>query len=286
MPADESAGPPVEVHATQTSAAHLMIAMVNRGRAAYGDELRSATTSQQLRMHYQPQYELVHGDVVGLEGFVRWARPGHGLLPASAFLNEAHHQGVLANVGAWAINKVCDDAAWLRSRGLSLDVTVSVWDEQFAEPGLITTVTRALQKSGLPPASLTLKQDLTPQRASAVANTVRVLRTLGVRFAMQVPDHVTKMGHDGHADSTTHLRLPAQHSLWRDPAAVEQLVADAHRQGLTVTADRVEHEEELRQAWQAHADRAQGYLLGSPTDLLDLVPRLLASHTSSRAAPA
>src|ERR1035437_4677395 len=57
-------------------------------------ELRTALTTDQLVVHYQPKIDLNTGDVHAVEALVRWNHPTRGLLYPDAFLNLVEESGL------------------------------------------------------------------------------------------------------------------------------------------------------------------------------------------------
>ena len=59
------------------------------------DELRTALTSDQLVVHYQPKIDLLTGEVHDVEALVRWDHPTRGLLYPDAFLDLVEEAGLM-----------------------------------------------------------------------------------------------------------------------------------------------------------------------------------------------
>ena len=59
------------------------------------DELRTALTTGQLVVHYQPKVDLDDESVHGAEALVRWNHPSRGLLYPDSFLDLAEDAGLM-----------------------------------------------------------------------------------------------------------------------------------------------------------------------------------------------
>lgn len=68
-------------------------------RSRLEGELRLALSAERLQIHFQPEVDLVTGEVLGLEALVRWPYPVHGLLPADVFVGLAEDAGMVADLG-------------------------------------------------------------------------------------------------------------------------------------------------------------------------------------------
>jgi diguanylate cyclase (GGDEF)-like protein/PAS domain S-box-containing protein len=123
-------------------------------------ELRSALVDDQLRVYYQPYFELSNQRLVGMEALVRWAHPKRGLVPPSDFIPIAEQSDLIVEIGEWVLGTAARQlAAWRDA--LSYDgelcVSINVSARQLCQPGLERVVANVLQATGLPPQTLALE---------------------------------------------------------------------------------------------------------------------------------
>ncbi|MGH9034726.1 MAG: diguanylate cyclase, partial [Acidimicrobiia bacterium] len=67
----------------------------SRGRLGLEADLRQAPDRDELRLHYQPLFNLSNGQVIGIEALVRWEHPTRGLLAPAAFIGLAEETGLI-----------------------------------------------------------------------------------------------------------------------------------------------------------------------------------------------
>ena len=246
--------------------------------------LRRALTDGELRLHYQPIIDLHTGAIVAVEAFVRWQHPDHGLLAPAQFLSAAEATGLAVPLGAEVLSIACHELAQWESalgpdRPIAVHVNVSAL--QFAAPGLASTVSRALTRSGLAPDKLVLEiaETMFTGEGQAAMAQLDDLRGVGVRIALD------RFG-TGYSSLAAVRRLPFDalkvdssfltelgHSP-RDAALVEAMIGIGHSLGLPMTAAKVESEEQLALLRSLGMDRAQGELFAPPlsaTAALELV---------------
>ena len=72
-------------------------------------KLRRAFERDELRLHYQPKYELATGRIAGAEALVRWEVPDKGLVYPSDFIPIAEESNLILQLGDWVFNQVCED---------------------------------------------------------------------------------------------------------------------------------------------------------------------------------
>ncbi len=237
--------------------------------------LRRALTDGELRLHYQPILDLRTGAIAAVEAFVRWQHPDHGLLSPAQFLAAAESTGLAVPLGAEILSIACRELAhWESVLGPDQDapaVHVNVSALHFAAPGLASTVSRALQRSGLAPDKLVLEIAETMFTGEGQAAMARLddLRGAGVRIALD------RFG-TGYSSLAAIRELPfdalkVDSSFLtelgdgtRDAALVEAMIGMGHSLGLPMTAAKVETEEQLRLLRSLGLDRAQGDLFAPP----------------------
>jgi diguanylate cyclase (GGDEF)-like protein/PAS domain S-box-containing protein len=68
------------------------------------EELRRAIDQGELRLHYQPQVDLISREVVGFEALIRWQHPREGLLMPGDFLGDIEGSELEVSLGEWVID--------------------------------------------------------------------------------------------------------------------------------------------------------------------------------------
>ncbi|QEY31311.1 EAL domain-containing protein [Synechococcus sp. RSCCF101] len=102
------------------------------------DELRRSMAEEQLEMHYQPQFDVASGRIVGAECLMRWRHPSHGLLRPDSFLAIAQKNGLMRELDIMGIRSV--ERQYLRwcESGLSIErLSVNISAELIGHPSLL-----------------------------------------------------------------------------------------------------------------------------------------------------
>ncbi|NMU26589.1 EAL domain-containing protein, partial [Vibrio parahaemolyticus] len=60
--------------------------------------LHQAIEKQQLRLEFQPQYNLEQNSIVGVEALLRWQHPEFGLVPPADFIPIAEKTGLIQSI--------------------------------------------------------------------------------------------------------------------------------------------------------------------------------------------
>lgn len=262
-----------------------------RRRWAIATELRAAIDSDALTVVYQPVFDIEAGVLVGVEALARWTSPTLGPLGPDEFVPAAEQAGLIAALGERVLRRACLDAAqWqglLARTGLdtppSIDLRVNVSPLQLRMPGFLATVDDALADAGLAPATfgIEITESVWLEDSDTVRSTLLGLHERGIRILLD--DFGV-----GHSSLGSVTRFPLLDGVkidrsfvaglpeHRSEAVIGAVVSVADAFGLDVIGEGVETPEQMARLLRCGCRRAQGFLLGRPTDanaVADLVER-------------
>jgi diguanylate cyclase (GGDEF)-like protein len=245
-----------------------------RERFALQLDLRSAIARNELVLYYQPQAS-IEGKVFGFEALARWKHPTRGLIQPSAFISLAEQNGMIVEIGAWALREACREAATWKH---PLQVAVNLSPVQFQYADLAGLVHLILLETGLAPGRLEL--EITegvifddPVRALAV---LRRLKSLGVKIAMD--DFGTGYASMSSLQSFPFDKIKIDQSFVADvsinaqsAAIVRSILGLGKALGMPVIAEGVETESERAFLMREGCREIQGYLIGRPEPIATYV---------------
>nr|WP_041756060.1 EAL domain-containing protein [Bradyrhizobium sp. ORS 278] len=248
-------------------------------------ELRDAIQRDLLQPHYQPLIDLSTGRITGFEALVRWPHPERGMIPPSEFIPIAEETGLISGLGRSMLRQACSDAAKWPDE---VRVAVNMSPLQFRVGNVLSLVMDALKQSGLPASRLELEitETLVLEKSGQVLATLHALRALGVRISMD--DFGTGYSSLSYLRSFPFDKIKVDQSFIRDLAAnreaqaiVRSIVSLGKGLGVTITAEGVETEAELRCLRAEGCHEAQGYLFSRPRPNAEIVGLLLAQRDAS-----
>ena len=257
-----------------------------RQRLTMAADLRRAVEEGELALAYQAEVDVVHGRVEGVEALMRWTSRTRGPVSPAEFIPVAEETGLIADLGAWALDRaLADVAAHNRAAGADLRVWVNVSPRQFApqqdRADLVTRVVDTLARHDAPASWLGIEVTEGALADDArVVPMLRALRELGVGVAIddfgtgysslsRLHDYpVTLLKID---QSFVHgLGGPGAHGH-RAGGVVEAVVALGRSLGADVIAEGVEDAAAYAALRDLGCDLAQGYLFGRPGAFADAV---------------
>nr|WP_282103549.1 EAL domain-containing protein [Halomonas getboli] len=233
--------------------------------------LRQARLNGELRVHYQPRFDIAGRRMVGAEALLRWHSPLHGEVSPGVFIPLAEHSELIVELGHFVLVEACREAATWAASGSAMPVSVNLSPRQLHAAELIRDIHDALQDAGLPPRLLELELTETHvmDNIDRVLPVLHQIRAMGVRLA--IDDFGT-----GYSSLTYLKRLPVE--LLKidrcfladvpgdedDETLLTAIIDMAHALGFRVLAEGVETEAQRRFLAQRGCDELQGFLLGRP----------------------
>jgi diguanylate cyclase (GGDEF)-like protein len=247
-------------------------------------DLRRALALKQFELVYQPQVQLEGGTIVGFEALLRWRSPARGLVPPAGFIPLAEEIGLIVPIGEWVLRTACHEAAsWPKH----VSIAVNLSPVQFRSGRLVKTVVSALAASGIDPTRLELEitEGALLENTEAVLQSLRALRTLGVRISMD--DFGTGYSSLSYLQKFPFDKIKIDQSFIRgmedNPdcgAIVRAVVGLGASLGMKTTAEGVETAEQLARIRAEGCNEVQGYLTGRPVSPQDAAALLAASSST------
>lgn len=252
-----------------------------------GRDLSKALVDEALTVWFQPIFKQDGLMIAGLEALVRWRHPKHGWIPPSDIIAAAANTGLTESLLRFILERVCGVLVLLRELGLPhVRVAMNVSPREMAQLPVDAIVLNRLQELALPPSGLEI--EITEETALGIdVIQDKLLRLAEAGVLMALDDFGV-----GYA-SLASLRQLHAGRIKIDRSLVTGLVGSKDKRvmvqavltlgaslGLEVVAEGVETADDLSTLQELGCPLMQGYHLGRPMPLSDLIPMLSATQAA------
>jgi diguanylate cyclase (GGDEF)-like protein/PAS domain S-box-containing protein len=251
------------------------------------EALRVALKNKQFELYYQPLVDLDTWKISTVEALLRWnATKLETVLPAD-FLGIVEQNGLIIDIGAWALREAAHQVRRWQARGLSgLRLSVNCSARQFGDAGFVALIPSILRDSGLAPDSLQLEvPESMLARHPAIKERLSGLREQGIRLT------IDNFGTGATAlidfkefavDAVKIDKAFVQHLPHRraDSAIASAIISLAHNLGIAVIAGGVETAEQLAYLKARECNGAQGFIFSPPVPAHEFEQLMLSGQWS------
>jgi len=253
--------------------------------------LRHALEQNQLLLHYQPQFCIHSGQIIGTEALIRWQHPDLGIISPAEFIPIAENSGQIMAIGAWVLRTALRQYKHWRDDGMAeITLAVNLSAIQFRDARLPDLVTQVLNEVQLPPhiLELELTESVAMDDPIAAIAIIDKLHARGIR--MSVDDFGTGYSSLSYLKRFKVYKLKIDQSFVRDiigdpedRAIVTAIINLSRSLGFQTIAEGVETQEQLTFLHEQGCNEVQGYFFSKPLPAEQFVA-FVRSHKAKDAA--
>jgi diguanylate cyclase (GGDEF)-like protein/PAS domain S-box-containing protein len=235
-------------------------------------DLERALADDELRLRYQPVFNLRDGSLAGFEALLRWRHPTRGEILPGEFIGLAEETGMIVQIGRWVLEQACRQAKAWTDAGSDAHIGVNLSARQLREPDFVEVVAGVLHDTGLPAAQLTLELTESSLMQDDEGR-LKALHALGLQLALddfgtgysslsylaRFPIDIIKI------DRSFTAELGAE---MEESALVRSVIQLAAAMNMRTVAEGIERPEQLARVTSLGCDFGQGYLLARPMDAI------------------
>ena len=237
-------------------------------------DLRQAMADGSLALHYQPEIDLVTGQVVTVEAFLRWPHPTLGPIPPEHLLDLAEESGLIQTLSSWVFEQATADCAHWWREGRQVAVAVNLLATDLLDSALPQRMSALLGRAGLGPEALVL--EITEGMVMAdLTRSKRVIQSLAdVGIMVSIDDFGTGFSSLSHLselafgevklDRAFTSRLQLGDADGRDENLVRSIIDLGHALGLRVVAEGIERLGFVSVLADLGCDLGQGFAIQAP----------------------
>jgi diguanylate cyclase (GGDEF)-like protein len=262
-----------------------------QARLALEADLRAGLPRGELLLAYQPIFDAM-GKVVSFEALARWLHPTRGWVPPQEFIAVAEQSELIASLGMALLRRLRLDLTGWREQGLAMPrVALNLSARQFTRPGQRQAYLDLLYELGLDPSALEFEltesnvfEDIDSPDSILVA-----LQSMG--YSLSIDDFGTGYSSLGYLRRMRCSKLKIDRSFVKGVSAsedasslVQSIIDVAHSLRMKVVAEGVETGEDLAHLRALHCDFYQGFGLGRPMTMEQVVQLMQRQGAGERVA--
>jgi len=235
-------------------------------------QIRKALKNNEFTMYYQPQINLITGQVTGMEALIRWNHPERGVISPMEFIPLAETTGEIYAIEKFVLESVCKQKRLWHKQGYPpTTVAINISGVTLTRGCLAQDIKKLLETYQINGSGIKIEVTETAIMTDMdmAVSTLNEIRKLGVKVALD--DFGT-----GYSSLTYLQRLPIdivkidQEFIKNiknedDMEIIVQVVVQiAEALNLEVIAEGVETKEQLGYLQKSRCPQAQGYLFSKP----------------------
>lgn len=150
-------------------------------------DLRMALRDNQLSLAYQPQVDLVTGNILGVEGLTRWNHPVRGHVSPAQFIAVAEQSDLIDEIFSHSLRRMLIDAAAWRAQGIVLpSIAVNASPANVRHEDFVAIVQRELAEHPLETTQLDIEvtESLLMDDEDLFLDRLKALRAIGVKVSL------------------------------------------------------------------------------------------------------
>jgi diguanylate cyclase (GGDEF)-like protein/PAS domain S-box-containing protein len=264
---------------------------MNRGisrRLQVEEQLHGALERNEFQLYYQPIMDVAKHEIIGAESLLRWNNPVLGDVSPDEFVPITEQTGQIVPLGQFVIGQaLCMTSKWQNQFNKAFKIAINISPRQFRDPNLTKQIKAAVDQCGIADHTVVLEitEGVLMSGHTYIDKALAELNELGVTITMD--DFGTGYSSLSYLRRYPFGNLKIDRSFINDinidPAdreLVNAAIAMAHGLGITVVAEGVETEDQLKYLAQQGCDMAQGYLFSKPVPAQEMEKMLTNSKTS------
>ncbi|WP_166462410.1 EAL domain-containing protein [Psychrobacillus vulpis] len=239
--------------------------------------LRRAIEKEELSIHYQPQVNLVTGEINSFEALLRWNNRKFGYVTPLQFIPLAEESGMIIQLGDWVLDEVCKQLKYWQEKGYrSVRIAVNISPKQFKQENFANKIREKISKYNISPCSLEV--EITESAMTDMQDTFTMLKELkDIGIVISIDDFGTGYSSLSYLKKYPIDIIKIDQSFIKDieldeknAAIATTIIQLAHSLGMEVVAEGVEKDKQVEILKAAKCQKAQGFYFSRPVPIDDI----------------
>ncbi len=249
---------------------------------------RAIDSGKELRVCYQPIVRASDLSIVGFEALARWESAEFGSVSPAVFIPVAEETGLIHDIGRFVLDQACRDL--IRWPGYRMAINVS--PAQLRDPNFASDLGAIVRSHGLAPDrfELELTEGILVNNPTIAKRKLAMLKEYG--FTLALDDFGTGFSSIGYLRQFPFDILKVDRSFVRDigmnaaaNALIQSLVSLGDALGLSVIAEGIENEDQLKLLRLIQCEFVQGFMISRPVAADEIDDLIVAAEGRNGAPP-
>ncbi|MED4040624.1 EAL domain-containing protein [Niallia taxi] len=245
-------------------------------------ELRKAIKKQELSLYYQPQFNILTGEIFGVEALLRWNHPKFGFVSPAEFIPIAEETNLIVPIGDWVIKQAAQQMrAWNKQGINNIKMSINISARQFHCSDFAEIIGEHVDKYGLNTKMIELEiTESTLQNMDLSLEILHKLKAYG--FNISIDDFgkgYSSLSYLKHLPIDTIKIDKTFVDDITDPvhkgSLVKAIIDMGHNMNFSVIAEGIEQKEQLEFLKQNNCVLGQGFYYSKPLPKEDIEKMLL-----------
>ena len=242
-------------------------------RRALEFDLEIAIQRDEFELYLQPRVEAESGDVVGYEALLRWDHPKRGMISPGDFIPVAEASGKIIRLGEWVLAEACRLLNQVEGH-----ISVNVSPLQFRRADFVADLAALMKTTGVDPRRLELEitEGVLIEDDRRAVQILNDLKAMGFQIALD--DFGTGYSSLSYLSRYPFDTIKIDRSFVANIGVVENaqvivrtIIDLGSGLGMKIVAEGVETTEQALFLAHAGCEELQGFLLGKPRKLSEIV---------------
>ena len=237
-------------------------------RMVMESHLRHALLTNELYLHYQPQFDVVTRKIYGVEALLRWQHSELGRINPAEFIPVAEESGLIVPIGEWVFRTACEQSKAWHKEGLDLSVAVNVSGRQFREDNFVERFKNILLETQADPNWMELELTESSLMDSSEYTTRKLDELVGLGLKLSIDDFGTGYSSMSYLKRFPISKLKIDRSFVtdisfdkEDQAIAKAIIALGVSMDMHIIAEGIENEEQLSKLLESGCHHGQGYIV-------------------------
>jgi diguanylate cyclase (GGDEF)-like protein len=238
--------------------------------------LRKAIINNEFTLHYQPQYNLLSGEIKGVEALIRWQNKNVKFSSPQEFIPFAEETGLILPIGDWVLRRACEEFKLLAKK-YNITLSVNVSAVQLQQVNFIDKIKKTIKHTGFDPSLLTLElTESTMLKDRRIPQKLNEIRKIGVKISIddfgtgysslsvlkEYPVNAVKIDRSFIKDATND---------YKSKAMVKTIIDIADNLNFEIVAEGIEEVSQVELLKKLNCINGQGYLYCRPNDIKEIM---------------